>query len=161
VRRSWLCGWDSYLQKSFEHRKPWVERKIAELADIFACSILNYAVMSNHFHPVVSMLPAEANAWSAYQVAERWCRLFPRKKPEEHQAKIDAIAANSANVAIYHQRMHDLSWLMKMISEPIARRTNAEDKTNGRFWQGLSRRFGYAGARRLKRPRQGAEGRVA
>jgi len=21
VRRSWLCGWDSYLQKSFEHRK--------------------------------------------------------------------------------------------------------------------------------------------
>ena len=39
VRRSWLCGWDSYLQKSFEHRKPWVERKIAELAEVFACSV--------------------------------------------------------------------------------------------------------------------------
>jgi len=94
--------------------------------------------MSNHFHLVVSVLPAEANAWSAYQVAERWCRLFPKKKPEEHQAKIDAIAANTANVAIYRQRLHDLSWLMKMISEPTARRANAEDKTNGRFWQGLS-----------------------
>jgi len=107
------------------------------------------------------MLPAEANALSAQQVAERWCRLFPKKKPEEHQAKIDAIAANTAYVAIYRQRLHDLSWLMKMISEPIARRANAEDKTNGRFWQGLNRRFGANGARRLKRPRHGAEGRVA
>jgi len=157
VRRSWLCGWDSYLQKSFEHRKPWVERKIAELAEVFACSKLSYAVMSNHFHLVVSMLPAEANAWSAYQVAERWCRLFPRKKPEEHQAKIEAIVANAARVAVYRQRLHDLSWLMKMIAEPIARRANAEDKTNGRFWQGLSRRFGANGARRLKCPRQGAK----
>ena len=34
VRRSWLCSWDSYLQKSFEHRKPWVERKIIELAEV-------------------------------------------------------------------------------------------------------------------------------
>jgi len=136
VRRSWLCGWDSYLQKSFEHRKPWVERKIAELAGIFACSILSYAVMSNHFHLVVSMLPAEANAWSAQQVAERWCRLFPKKKPEEHHLKIETIAANAASIAVHCQRLHDLSWLMKMISEPIARRANTEDKTNGRFWQG-------------------------
>jgi len=59
------------LQKSIEHRKPWVERRVAELAEIFACSTLSYAVMSNHFHLVVSMLPAEANAWSAQQVAER------------------------------------------------------------------------------------------
>jgi len=113
-----------------------VERKIAELAKVFACSILSYAVMSNHFHLVVSMLPAEANAWSAQQVAKRWCRLFPKKKPEEHQAKIEAIAANVEQVRVYRQRLHDLSWLMKMISEPIARRANTEDKTNGRFWQG-------------------------
>ena len=92
--------------------------------------------MSNHFHLVVSILPSAANAWSAHQVAERWCRFFPKKKPEEHQAKIEAIAANAASVAIYRQRLNDLSWLMKMISEPIARSANAEDKTNGRFWQG-------------------------
>jgi len=89
--------------------------------------------MSNHFYLAVSMLPAEANAWSAYQVAERWCRLLPKKKPEEHQAKIEAIAANTASVTIHSQRLHDLSWLMKMISAPLARRTNAEDKTNGGF----------------------------
>jgi len=48
--------------------------------------------------------------------------LFPKKKPEEHQAKIEAISANAARVAVYRQRLHDLSWLMKMISEPIGGR---------------------------------------
>jgi len=161
LRAPILAAGIAICKKSLEHRKPWLERKIAELAEIFACSVLSYAVMSNHFHLVVSMLPAEANAWSAQQVAARWCRLFAKKKSDEHQAKIDAIAANAASVAVCRQRLHDLTWLMKMISEPIARRANAEDKTNGRFWQGLSRRFGAAGARRLKRSRQGAEGRVA
>jgi len=97
------------LQKSFEHQKPWVERRVAELAEIFACSILSYAVMSNHFHLVVSMLPAEANALNAEQVAESWCRLFRKKKPAEHQLKIETIAANAASVAIYRQGLHDLS----------------------------------------------------
>jgi REP element-mobilizing transposase RayT len=60
VRRSWLCGFDVYSQTCFEHRKVWVERRIAELSGIFACSVLAYAVMSNHFHLVVSMQPAVA-----------------------------------------------------------------------------------------------------
>jgi len=48
------------LQKSFEYRS-WVERKIAKIFEVFACSVLSYAVISNHFHLVVSMLLAEAN----------------------------------------------------------------------------------------------------
>jgi len=118
-------------------------------------------LMSNHFHLVVSMLPVEAKRWVALQIAQRWCRLFPKKNLTEHQLKIETIVDNPVRVAIYRRRQHNLSWLIKMISEPIARRPHAEDKTNGRFWQGLSRRFGTAGARRRKRPRQGAEGRVA
>ena len=39
VRRSWLCGFDSYARKNFEHRKPWVERRILEMGEIFACGI--------------------------------------------------------------------------------------------------------------------------
>ena len=33
VRRAWLCGFDDYFQRSFEHRKEWVERRIMELVD--------------------------------------------------------------------------------------------------------------------------------
>jgi REP element-mobilizing transposase RayT len=136
VRRSWLCGFDHYLQKSFEHRKPWVERRIVELSEIFACSVLAYAVMSNHFHLVVSMQPAVAQAWSATEVAQRWGRLFPRKNAKDELARMEHIAANEVLVAKYRGYLQDLSWLMKMIAEPIARRANAEDQTTGRFWQG-------------------------
>ena len=47
VRRSWLWGLDKYLGKSFEHRKSWVEARILELGNIFACGIHAWAVMSN------------------------------------------------------------------------------------------------------------------
>ena len=54
VRRAWLCGIDRYTGKSFEHRKPSVEARINQLAEIFAVGIHTYAVMSNHLHVVLS-----------------------------------------------------------------------------------------------------------
>ena len=136
VRRSWLCGFDDYARKSFEHRKPWVEDRILELGNIFACGIYAYAVMSNHYHLVVHMSPATSNAWSAEEVARRWVKLYPTGKAETDQLKIEAILVNEILIKLYRRRLTDLSWLMKSISEPIARRANAEDKVNGRFWQG-------------------------
>ena len=136
VRRAWLCGFDDYFGKSFEHRKPWVERRILELGDIFACGIYAYAVMSNHYHLVVHMSPATSMAWTAEEVARRWVKLYPTGKPEADQLKMQAIVANEALLKLYRCRLTDLSWLMKSINEPIARRANAEDKVNGRFWQG-------------------------
>ena len=55
VRRSWLCGLDKYLGKSFEHRKSWAESRILELGKIFACGVYAWAIMSNHLHIVVHM----------------------------------------------------------------------------------------------------------
>jgi putative transposase len=46
---------------SFEHRKSWVEARIYELGNIFACGIYGYAVMSNHLHLVLHMSPATSN----------------------------------------------------------------------------------------------------
>ena len=63
VRHSWLCGLDKYLGKSYEHRKSWVEARIFELGNIFACGVHAWAVMSNHLHIVVHMSPATANGW--------------------------------------------------------------------------------------------------
>ena len=136
VRRAWLCGFDDYFQRSFEHRKAWVERRILELGDIFACGIYAYAVMSNHYHLVVHMSPATSAAWRTEEVAQRWVKLYPTGKSETDQLKIQSILANEPLVTLYRRRLTDLSWLMKSISEPIARRANAEDNVNGRFWQG-------------------------
>jgi len=73
---------------------------------------------------------------SAYEVARRWVKLYPTGKSDTDQLKVEAIVANETMIKIYRQRLTDLSWLVKLISEPIARRANAEDKVNGRFWQG-------------------------
>jgi len=92
--------------------------------------------MSNHYHLVVHMSPSTANSRSAQEVARRWVKLYPTGKSDTDQLKIEAILANETLVKVYRSRLTDLSWLMKSISEPIARRANAEDKVNGRFWQG-------------------------
>jgi len=138
VRRSWLCSFDEYLEKSFDYRKSSVEQRILELGRIFACGIYAYAIMSNHYHLVVHMSPSAANDWSANEVARRWVKLYPTGESDTDQLKVAAIVVNEALIKLYRQRLTDLSWLMKSISEPIARRANAEDKVNGRFWQGVS-----------------------
>jgi len=124
------------LKKSFEHRKPRVEQRILELGGIFACGMYAYAIMSNHYHLVIYMSPSTANDWSVYEVARRWVKLYPTGKSDTDQLKIEAIVVNEAMIKIYRQRLTNLNWLMKSISEPIARRSNAEDKVNGRFWKG-------------------------
>jgi hypothetical protein len=136
VRRSWLCGFDSYTQQSFEHRKPWVEARIRELGEIFACGIYSYAVMSNHLHLVVHMSPITAHDWSASEVARRWVKLYPAPSAELCEQKIATITENAERVEIYRLRLANLSWLMKSLSENIARKANAEDMLTGKFWEG-------------------------
>ena len=45
VRRAFLCGVDHYTQQSFEHRKTWVEDRLALVAECFAVAIHAYAVI--------------------------------------------------------------------------------------------------------------------
>ena len=81
VRRSWLCGRDSYSHKDFEHRKAWLKNRILELGDIFATGIYAFAVMSNHVQVVLHMHPGSANAWSDVDVAHRWVGFIRQVRP--------------------------------------------------------------------------------
>ena len=65
VRRAFLCGEDRLTGRSFEHRRQWIEDRIHELAGIFGVAIWGYAVMSNHLHVVVEVIPQVAAAWCA------------------------------------------------------------------------------------------------
>ena len=88
VRRAYLCGDDPVTGKSFNHRKGWMRDRLEQLAAAFAIDVLDYAVMSNHFHVVLRNRPDIVARWSDLEVARRWWMLFPgRKDKRGHPAE--------------------------------------------------------------------------
>ena len=144
VRRAWLCGVDRYTKKSYEHRRAWVVARILELGAVFALGVYAYAVMSNHLHVVVKLDPALAWSWSPDEVARRWVELFPVRvadaiDTEATARRAQVIAGDPERVSRYRARLASLSWFMRCLNEPIARRANREDACTGRFWEGRFR----------------------
>jgi hypothetical protein len=76
-------------------------------------------------------------------VLRRWTQLFTgpllvqrylsearSQMGEGECAKVQELAER------YRQRLHDLSWFMRVLNESVARQANAEDGCTGRFWEG-------------------------
>lgn len=145
VRRCFLCGDDPLTGRSYEHRKVWLEERLKFLAGQFGIDVLGFAIMSNHFHLILRSRPDVVAAWTDLDVAARWLRLCPARKTAEGDpaepttAELDAICNVPTRLAEIRRRLSNISWLMRMIAEPIARRANSEDQASGRFWQGRFR----------------------
>ena len=125
VRRAFLCGHDQYSGKNYQHRKRWLEQRLAVLSSIFAIDLLAYAIMSNHYHVVVRIRNDRADRCSNEDVADRWSRIY-------HLPEI----VTPELIARWRARLSDLSWFMRCINEPLARVGNREDECKGRFWEG-------------------------
>lgn len=142
VRRCYLCGDDTHMGRNYDHRKKWLEARLMFLAAHFGIDIVGFSVMSNHFHLVLRSRPDVVDTWSDDEVARRWMMLCPQRKSpdgepcEPLRAELDAIVNNPNLLTSIRLRLSDISWLMRMIAEPIARRANKEDEVTGRFWEG-------------------------
>jgi REP element-mobilizing transposase RayT len=142
VRRAFLCGVDPVTEHDYEHRKDWVHQRLEKLASVFAIDVCSYAVMSNHLHVVLRVRPDLAADWSAEEVALCWTRLYPPRDPatgrpaEPSQCDLNMILSDPARVAVIRERLSSMSWFMRCLCEPIARRANHEDQCTGRFWEG-------------------------
>jgi len=138
VRRARLCGYDSISGKSFEHRRAWIEKRIHYLSRIFCVSVYAYAVMNNHYHIVLKLDPPAAKELTDNEVAERWLKLKSNLKKtttENYRLQMNIILADRKKLSIYRSRLGCLSWFMKLLNEPIARRANKEDECKGHFWE--------------------------
>jgi len=71
VRRAFLLG------EGPGDRKIWIEKRLEELAQVFAVAVGGFAVMDNHLHVLVRLDPEVAGGWSDEDVVRRWGRLFP------------------------------------------------------------------------------------
>ncbi|MGL5906303.1 MAG: transposase, partial [Shewanella sp.] len=141
VRRAFLCGQDAASKKSYAHRREWVVAKIAQLSQLFAIGICAYAVMSNHYHIVLRVEPQIAHAWAEGEVVERWGHLF--NLPQlirrwQNQEPLDAleIAELKRLIELWRERLHSISWFVRLLNESIARQANGEDNCKGHFWEG-------------------------
>lgn len=136
VRRAWLCGRDPVSGRDFSHRRGWIEDRLLALAELFTVKIYSYVVMSNHYHIGLHYRPQEKLDLSDEEVARRWLTVYPPKSTEHLDAQVATLAANTERVAVLRDRLADLSWYMRCLNEPIARRANQEDDCTGRFWDG-------------------------
>ncbi|MFO1001880.1 MAG: hypothetical protein U0936_16215 [Planctomycetaceae bacterium] len=145
VRRTFLCGKDRRSGKDYSHRKQWIRERLEELAGIFAVDILGFAVLSNHLHVVIRTRPDVVKAWSDDEVALRWWRLFPQRRDESGnpaeptEFELNAIRNDTSGLNEKRRRLKDISWFMRCLAEPIARRGNKDDQVTGRFWEGRFR----------------------
>ena len=142
VRRTFLCGNDPQTGRDYSHRKLWIRRRLEQLAAIFGMDILGYGVMSNHLHVVVRTRPDLVRKWTDQQVALRWWTLFPQRKNADGSAakptkqELYAILKDQSALKERRLRLSDISWFMRCLAEPVARRGNREDDVTGRFWEG-------------------------
>ena len=141
VRRAFLCGTDSVSSQSFEHRRQWIEDKLYDLTRVFALDLCAYAVMSNHYHVVLYVDIAEAESWSPDEVITRWHQVFNGTLFSQRHMRGEALnkvelKVLDKDIAIWRQRLMDISWFMRVLNEAIARQANAEDNCTGRFWEG-------------------------
>lgn len=144
VRRAFLCGFDRFTGKNFDHRKQWILDRIKHLSSVFAVDVCAYAVMSNHFHLVLHVDVEAAKSWSFDEVIDRWLGLYKGSEVAHKYKASEALNgfeqdALSSLVELWRARLADLSWYMRCLNETIARMANEEDQCTGRFWEGRFR----------------------
>lgn len=144
-QRAFLCGRDPLTQQDFSHRKTWIRDRLQDLAAAIAVDVLDYAVLDNHFHVVLRNRPDLAQDWSEEEVVRRWWLVSPERRDENGKpaeishVELRAMVADKPKVSEQRRRLSDISWLMRMLCQPIARRANRESDVTGRFF---AHRFG-------------------
>jgi hypothetical protein len=97
--------------------------------------------MENHVHTLLRNRPDIVAKWTDREVALRWLRVFPGRQIDEElgvptEEDVQKLLNQPQRVLELRKRLSDISWFMRALAEPIARRANKEDDCTGRFWQG-------------------------
>ncbi|MDX1571498.1 MAG: transposase, partial [Xanthomonadales bacterium] len=140
VRRAFLCGLDRTTGRDYEHRRTWIIERLETLSRAFSIDVAGYSIMTNHYHLVVHLNPGANELWSEDEVFERWSMLYSTPQwvqdVRSGNANDDQKATYAGWIKTRRDYLGDLSWFMKCLNEPIAKRANREDLCTGSFWEG-------------------------
>ncbi|OED35922.1 hypothetical protein AB833_29145 [Chromatiales bacterium (ex Bugula neritina AB1)] len=140
TRQAFLCGFDHFSNRSYEHRRQQIQDDMLRLASVFSIEIAAFCVMSNHLHLVLHVCRDECLADEPESIVRRAHQLiagneithkFLNKEPIEpwERDQLDLF------VDTWRKRLYNISWFMKFLNEGIARRANKEDNCTGHFWE--------------------------
>ena len=127
-------------------RQLWIEKRLEELAQIFAVAVGGFTIMENHLHVLVRLDPEDAAGWSDEEVVRRWGRLYPprntrREVIDVSEQWVREQLADADWVAEARRRLQSLSWFMKCLKEPLARMANKEENVAGSFFRGTLQKY--------------------
>ncbi|GLO63234.1 transposase [Vibrio sp. MACH09] len=140
VRRTFLCGYDDYSKRDFEHRRGWIESRIKMLSQIYCIDICAYAVMSNHYHLVVHINKSQALKLNELEVVELWSKmhslpvLIQRWLKQELKGEAEHTVVQEI-IQTWRERLYSLSWFMRELNFDIALKANQEENCKGHFWE--------------------------
>ena len=115
-----------------------------DIGNIFlplAARYLVWFVMSNHMHSVLNINAERCSQWTDEEVTQRWQRLFSLPVLVERYQSGQCHSPAELNkaqetIAVFRERLMDISWFMRCLNEYVARKANKEDKCTGHFWEG-------------------------
>ena len=103
-------------------RKSWIERRLKELAEIFAVSVGGFSVMDNHLHLLLRLDSHIAEQWKAEEGVNRWFKLFPPRgtdrkplPPEKLKALVTERLTNAQWIASTRERL----WVKQRCQESL------------------------------------------
>lgn len=141
VRRSFLCGVEESGNKSYEHRRGWIEKRLLALAQAFCIDVCAYAIMSNHYHVVLHINSDNAKALSPVEIAERWLAFHQGPVLIQRWLREDKLSQAETErclemIECWRERLTSISWFMRLLNQHIATEANREDECTGHFWEG-------------------------
>jgi hypothetical protein len=121
-------------------RKAWLEKRIEELAGIFAVSVGAYSVLDHQVHLLLRHDAELATPWSASEVIRRRARLFPpydksRRRLPVTDSWVGQRRKDAATVIAAREQLQSIGWFMKCLKEPLSRMANREDEIRGAFFE--------------------------
>ena len=157
ARRRWIAPWkDSVERPAIYHVvSRVVERRFAfgpeekekfrtlmRMTENFTgCRVLNYCVMSNHFHLLLEVAPMPDGGLGDRELVRRLEVFYPAWKVREVAERL-AEAREKGNAAgvqriydTYAYRMHDLSEFMKTLLQRFSSWFNRRHDRKGRLWE--------------------------
>jgi hypothetical protein len=90
--------------------------------------------------PGTQTSPEQFNDVTDEEIMDRWCSLFKGPLLVQPHRSGEALtpverAAVGDIVSVWCRKLESISWFMRCLNQPIARRANLEDKCTGKFWE--------------------------